>query len=51
MNRAELVQILRDLQSDEFDPKQVMYLNKKELTSAIIECAYYYREEYNNKNK
>lgn len=48
MKRAELVDILKDLQTDEFTPKQVMYLNKKELINSIVECAFYYKDEYYN---
>ena len=48
MSRTDLVEALRGLQTDEFNPKEVMYLNKKELVSAIIECANYYKDEYNN---
>ncbi len=48
MKRAELVEVLKDLQTDEFTPKQVMYLNKNQLLDAIVECAYYYKDEYYN---
>ena len=46
MNRKELLQELIDLQSNEFDSKEVMYLTKKQIIKKIIECAYYYKEEY-----
>tara|TARA_R110000796_G_scaffold232272_2_gene350472 strand:+ start:416 stop:556 length:141 start_codon:yes stop_codon:yes gene_type:complete len=45
MNRKELLQELKELQSDEFEPKEAMYLTKKEIIKQIIECAYYYKEE------
>ena len=45
MNRKELLQELIELQSDEFNSKEAMYLTKKEIIKKIIECAYYYKEE------
>ncbi len=45
MNRKKLLSELIELQSDEFDSKEVMYLTKKQIIKKIIECAYYYKEE------
>ena len=46
MNRKELLQELIELQSDEFNSKEAMYLTKKQIIIKIIQCAYYYKEEY-----
>jgi len=46
MNRKELLEELIELQSDKFNFKEAMYLTKKEIIKKIIECAYYYKEEY-----
>ena len=48
MKREHLISELIELQSDEFNPTDIMYLNKKELVSAIIECAHYYKDECYN---
>ena len=45
MKRQYLISQLIELQSDEFDTKEVMYLTKKELVLRIIECAHYYKNE------
>lgn len=46
--REELVIALEELQSDEFDPKEVMFLENKELVQQIIQCAFYYKKQFNN---
>lgn len=52
LTREELVVSLEELQSDEFDPREIMFLDENELVLQIIECAFYYKEEFNNyKNK
>ncbi len=48
MNRKKLISELKHLQSDEFEAKKVMYLTKKEIVQQIIECAYYYKDKFNN---
>ena len=48
ITREELVVSLEELQSDEFDPREIMFLDKNELVLQIIECAFYYKEEFNN---
>jgi len=45
MNRKKLLSELIELQSDDFDSKEAMYLTKKQIIKNIIECAYYYKEE------
>lgn len=46
MNRKELLQELIELQSDEFNSKEAMYLTKKQIIKKIIQCAHYYKDEY-----
>jgi hypothetical protein len=46
MKREQLVKILKELQSDEYDPEEVAKMNKEQIVEAIIECALYYK--YNN---
>ena len=46
MNREQIVKILKELQSDEYDPEEVASMNKEQIVEAIIECALYYK--YNN---
>jgi hypothetical protein len=46
MNRKKLLSELIELQTDEFDSKEAMYLTKKQIIKKIIQCAYYYKEEY-----
>jgi hypothetical protein len=46
MKREQLVKVLKELQSDEYDPEEVASMNKEQIVEAIIECALYYK--YNN---
>lgn len=46
MKREQLVKILKELQSDEYDSEEVASMNKEQIVEAIIECALYYK--YNN---
>ena len=48
MKREHLISELIELQSDEFEPKEAMYLTKKEIIKQIIELAHYYKDETNN---
>jgi len=48
MKRKHLISELIELQSDEFDAIEVMYLTKKEIIKQIIEAAHYYKDETNN---
>lgn len=47
MKRINLISELIKLQSDEFNPVDVMYLTKKEIIGQIIESAHYYKNEVN----
>ena len=46
--RKKLIESLKNLLTDEFEPIEVMYLTKKELVQKIIECGEYYQQELNN---
>lgn len=50
MNRKKLLSELIELQSDEFDSKEAMYLTKKQIIKKIIKCAYDYKEDYEANN-
>jgi hypothetical protein len=45
--RLELVNDLKELQSDEYDSHQVASMTKRDIVDSIIECAYYYKEQVN----
>lgn len=47
MKREYLINELEELQSDEFNPSEVMYLTKKEIIIQIIASAHYYKDETN----
>jgi hypothetical protein len=46
LERSFLVNELRTLQGDEFSFKDIAGLPKNELILMLIECAYYYRNEW-----
>ena len=46
LSREYLVSQLIDLQSDEFNPVDVMSASKNELILMLIESAYFYRNKY-----
>lgn len=43
MKRKQLVKILKELQSDEYDPEEVASMNKSQIVQAIIDCALFYK--------
>ena len=47
MKREQLVKILKELQSDEYDSEEVAKMNKEHIVKAIIECALYYKYNSN----
>jgi hypothetical protein len=48
ITRKFLVEKLKGLLSNEFDPNQVVYMTNEELIEAIIHSAEWYQNEYNN---
>lgn len=48
ITRRFLVETLEELQSDEFDSSELVYLTDEELIYQIISCAQYYKEQYND---
>jgi hypothetical protein len=48
MKRKELVEHLKNLLSDEFDSRELVYYTDEELITAIINTAYFYQEFYND---
>ena len=48
MKRKYLVSQLLKLSSDELTYKEIMYMTKKDLIQAIIECAHYHKEFTDN---
>ena len=48
ITRRYLVETLEELQSDEFDSTELVYLTDEELIYKIIEVAEFYKNEYNN---
>lgn len=47
ITRRYLVETLEELLTDEFDSSELVYLTDEELIYQIINCAYYYKNEYN----
>lgn len=47
MNRRNLIDALIELNTDEFDPNEVIYKDDEELVDMIISCAFYYKDELN----
>jgi len=45
--RQKLINTLIKLQTDEFNPSEVMYFSNKDIIESIIECAHYYKNECN----
>lgn len=50
MDRAVLVETLRDLLTDEYDPSEVAFMTESEIIKRIIEAAYWYQQQANSKN-
>lgn len=46
--RQNLIYELIELQGDEFDPIEVMYLTNRQIVNAIINAAWYYKDIVNN---
>lgn len=46
--RKELVDILKELLSDEYDANDLVYLTDGELVNKIIDTAIWYRDSYND---
>lgn len=46
--RRELVEALEELQSDEFNPDDLVFLTDGEIMQKIIDVAYFYFNEYNS---
>lgn len=46
--RKELVDILKELLSDEYDANDLVYLTDGELVNKIIDSAIWYRDSYND---
>lgn len=46
--RKELVDILKELLSDEYDASELVYLTDGELVNKIIDTAIWYRDSYND---
>ena len=44
LTRSFLIDTLQDLQSDEFDSSEAMYLETEDLILQIIDTAFYYRD-------
>lgn len=47
--RRELVDILKELLSDEYDANDLVYLTDGELVNKIIDSAIWYRDSFNDK--
>ena len=47
--RKELVDILKELLSDEYDANDLVYLTDGELVNKIIDSAIWYRDSFNDK--
>lgn len=47
MTRRDIVEILENLLSDEFDSSELVYETDAQLLNRIIDCAIYYRDECN----
>jgi hypothetical protein len=47
ISRRDLVEALEVLLSDEFDSSELVYLTEEELISAIINSAFFYKNEAN----
>jgi len=45
MKRQKLINELKELLSDEFDPSELVYLNKKQLIKILISTAKFYKYE------
>lgn len=49
MTRRELVEHLEALLTDEFDSSELVYETDEQLIQRIINAAYYYQEEFNER--
>lgn len=47
ISRKYLIEVLRNLLTDEYDAEDLVALTDAELVQKIIECAQYYQDEYN----
>ena len=51
MTRRYLVNKLRSLLTDEYEPSELVYCTDDELVQKIIEVAEYYQQEFNDSHK
>lgn len=51
LDRIKLINDLQELQSDEFDSNEAMYLTEVEIVDQIIQSAYYYKNLQNGNNE
>jgi hypothetical protein len=51
ITRKYLVNKLRELLTDEYDPSELVYCTDEDLVKKIIEVAEYYQREFNDSHK
>ena len=44
-HRQKLIDELKELQSDEFNSDEAMYLTNRQIIQKIIDCAHYFKNE------